>query len=85
MPPSAKPKGFSLGDMALENSQFATSSNNPAFFPATPFQILYYDPPLTMTPVQSGGLLVTGSNTFNVPTGTFFYVPLQTLMTRCLL
>jgi hypothetical protein len=77
MPPTAKPKGFSLGDMALENAQFTTSGNKPAFFPATPFQILYYDPQsLISTPVEGGGLLATGSNTFHVPTGTFFYVPI---------
>jgi hypothetical protein len=78
MPPSARPFGFSLADMAGQIAQFATSFNNPAFYPTTPFQILYGDPnTITFSSVEGNGLLETGSNTFHVHAGTVFYVPIQ--------
>jgi hypothetical protein len=81
MPPSARPFGFSLSDMAAENAQFVTSQNDPHYLPTTPFQIFYFDPhTYTPSPVQEGtrtGVLITGSNNFTgVPAGTLFYVPI---------
>jgi hypothetical protein len=76
IPPSAKPLGFSLSDMALQNAQFATSGNDPRFFPTTPLQILYYDPSTLSSANVQGGLLETGSNILRVPAGSFFYVPI---------
>lgn len=72
MPPTARPHGFSLTDAAAANAQFVSSGNNPAYFPAIPFQQLYYDP----TTIGVSGSTITGSNVFHVPTGTMFYVPI---------
>lgn len=40
LPPSAHPHGWSLDRMTAALAQFSTSGNNPAYAPATPFQIL---------------------------------------------
>ena len=42
MPPSARPQGFSLTEMARLTAPFTTSSNDHVFYPVTPFQILYF-------------------------------------------
>jgi hypothetical protein len=78
MPSSARPHGFSLSDMAADDAQFVTSGNTQSF-PTTPFQILFADPPINFSPVQGNGLLETGSNSFSVPPGTMFYVPIATV------
>jgi hypothetical protein len=78
MPPSARPFGFSLRDAAGKNAQFVTSGNNPQFFPTTPFQMLFADPnTIGFSSLPGNGLLETGSNSFRVPEGTKFYVPIQ--------
>jgi hypothetical protein len=81
MPPSARPFGFSLSDMAAADAQFVTSGNSrPELLPTTPFQILYFDPnTINVSPVQGNGLLETGSKSFPVPAGTMFYVPIATV------
>jgi hypothetical protein len=59
-PPNAKPLGYSLDDMASAVANFSISGNDPAFFPKTPFQILYNNPAV--------------NNTYTVKTGTHLYV-----------
>jgi hypothetical protein len=65
LPPTASPSGYTLADMAEELAFFDTSGNNLAYYPDTPFQILYVDPAV--------------ENTFTVKTGTLFFVPLFSL------
>jgi hypothetical protein len=76
LPPTAKPHGWSLERMTAALAVFTASGNNLAFYPDTPFQILY-----ARTIVSSGnppgGLTFTGSNTFMVRPGTKFFVPMQ--------
>ena len=61
LPPSAKVYGYSLDAMASAVANFSISGNDPAFYPNTPFQILYDQSP-------------AGNNTFKVRPGTFCYV-----------
>jgi hypothetical protein len=58
MPPEATPLGWSLDDMAAAVANFSISGNDPAFFPDTPFQIIYRHP----------------GNSFNVEPGSYFYI-----------
>jgi hypothetical protein len=65
LPPGANSHGYSIDDMALEVANFSLSGNNLAYYPDTPFQILY----------RQGNLQdPTGSNTFHVEPGTPFYL-----------
>ena len=59
LPASATPSDFSLDDMAAELALFSSSGNDLARYPDTPFQILY----------------ISDTNTFTVPAGTRFFVP----------
>jgi len=61
LPPNAKVLGYSLDQMASVVANFSISGNDPAYYPHTPFQILYD---------QSSA----GNNTFKVKQGTFVYV-----------
>lgn len=75
LPASARPKGFSRSDMTKELGLFSLSGNNPAFFPDTPFQVLYGDPAtITFTP-EGSGVVESGSNTFAVRPGTLSFLP----------
>jgi hypothetical protein len=47
MPASAQPLGYSRADMTGLLALFTTSGNNQVYYPDTPFQILYTDPPRT--------------------------------------
>jgi len=83
VPASAKPANYSLEDMAKLLALFDTSFNDPAYYPKTPFQILYGNPKITTVtpktcpqPPGGTGILVTGGNTFVVKPGTQFFVPL---------
>jgi len=82
MPANANPHGYSLDDMTLKLALFQTSGNQPQYYPQTPFQILYTDPnkPPTVSdlacPDLGQGILVTNHNSFVVPFGTPFFVPL---------
>ena len=60
LPPAAKPHGWTLDDMADAVAIFSISGNDPAFYPDTPFQIIYRRP----------------GNTYTVEPGTFFMSPL---------
>jgi len=60
MPPTARPMGYSLDDMASAVANFSASGNNLAYYPNTPFQIIYNG----------------GSNTFTLKPGRFLYVKL---------
>ena len=61
LPPAARVFGYSLDNMASAVANFSISGNDPAFYPDTPFQILYDQSP-------------AGNNTFKVRPGTFCYV-----------
>ena len=81
MPPGANPQGTSLTDMAQKLALFESSGNNITYYPDTPFQILFQDPvKQTVAPVSCSsfgqGILATGGNTFVVPPGEPFFVPL---------
>ena len=81
MPATAKPHGYSLDDMTVKMAPFQTSGNNMAFYPKTPFQILYmaaFNPPVSFScPDNKGvGILFQGTNSFMVTSGTPFFVPL---------
>jgi hypothetical protein len=58
LPPTATPHGWSIDDMAAAVANFSISGNNLAYYPETPFQIIYRHP----------------GNAFTVPPGTFLYV-----------
>jgi hypothetical protein len=75
LPRTARPEGWSIRQMAAAVATFDASGNNPADYPHTPFQILYYDPATNQCPVVNGGLDCTGSNSFTVPAGKYLYVP----------
>ena len=62
LPPNAEPHDYSLTDMTRAVARFNDSGNNLAYYPDTPFQILYVNRPNH-----------TGS--FTVKPGTTFYVP----------
>jgi hypothetical protein len=65
LPPGAESHGYSIDEMALEVANFSLSGNDLAYYPDTPFQILY----------RQGSLQdPTGSNTFHVTPGTPFYL-----------
>jgi hypothetical protein len=66
LPATARPKGYSLAAMAAATAAFNTGPRTPDTLPDTPFQILYGPPSAQST------------NTFDVKTGTMFYVPLTT-------
>ncbi|MBS1830602.1 MAG: hypothetical protein JST93_35205 [Acidobacteria bacterium] len=85
MPATAKPHGYSLDDMTLKMALFQTSGNAPAYYPQTPFQVLYMNfaagPPAMSEiscPAPNGGTgaLFSGANSFVVRPGTPFFVPL---------
>ncbi|MCW5554276.1 MAG: hypothetical protein KIS67_19220 [Verrucomicrobiae bacterium] len=58
LPPQATPKGYSLDDMAAAVANFSITGNDPAYYPDTPFQIIYNRP----------------GRTFSVKPGTFLYL-----------
>ena len=58
LPANATPLGYSLDDMASLVANFSISGNDPAYYPDTPFQIIYRRP----------------GNTFTVKPGTFLYL-----------
>jgi hypothetical protein len=65
LPGTAKPRGFSLSDMARATAFFNTGDHSLATYPDTPFQILYVP--------QGGG---PQPYTFEVNPGTMLYVPI---------
>jgi hypothetical protein len=58
LPPTATPLGWSIDDMGAAIANFSASGNDPAYYPDTPFQIIYRHP----------------GNGFTVKPGTFFFV-----------
>lgn len=72
-PPNADPAGYSLERMAAEHALFVSSGNDPAFYPQTPFQVLFASSQHAAP--EGDGLVVTGDNTFTVDKGTRFYLP----------
>jgi hypothetical protein len=75
LPARARPHGYSLADMTRELALFTTSGNDPAYYPDTPFQILYveqFNPPQE----DGDGLLFTGTGTFTARPGTMYFVPI---------
>ena len=75
LPVPARPQGYSLSAMTGATAQFSTSSNNPAFYPQTPFQVLYADPSTFGFNPDGCGLVLTGTNTLTVAPGKTFFVP----------
>ncbi len=65
LPPEARPLGYSIDDMASAVAIFSITGNDPAYYPDTPFQIIYRKGPLQDP---------TGANTFVVKPGTFLYL-----------
>jgi hypothetical protein len=63
-PAQAHPRGTSIDDMTTALAKFQDTGNNLSFYPNTRFQILF---------VQDFN---TGTGTFTVRPGTFFFVPL---------
>jgi hypothetical protein len=77
LPPAAKPFGWSLERMTRALAVFTASGNNPAFYPDTPFQVLYVrDGAFQFEELPPDGLRITGSSTFTVRPGTKFFVPM---------
>ena len=82
LPANATPHGYSLADMTQAVAQFTTSGNKLAYYPNTPFQILYFDASrgtggytvVNGTDLFTGTTSFTGSNA--VPAGTTFFVPI---------
>jgi len=66
LPGLAKPRGYSLSDMAKASAFFNTASQDLTFYPDTPFQILYIPP----------GTPAKASPSFEVRPGTMLYVPI---------
>jgi hypothetical protein len=60
LPPTATPREWTVDDMAAAVANFSISGNDPAYYPDTPFQIIYRHP----------------GNAFTVSPGTYFYVKL---------
>jgi hypothetical protein len=77
MPATAKPHGYSLNDMASKAAVFISAGSDPAHLPQTPFAILY-SASFDFAP-DGDGLSVTGTNSFSVPHGTPFYVPIVSI------
>lgn len=77
LPPGARPHGVSLADMAKALALFSTSGNDPARYPSTPLQVLYYDPHTLVPSTDGCGSVSTGTNVFVVKSGTTFFVPVE--------
>lgn len=93
LPPWATPYGYSRADMTRLLAQFTTSGNDPAYYPTTPFQILYTDSTLVEAhlvtrhgepcdaPGPGCGLLFTQggpyANSFHVGPRKSFFVPVD--------
>jgi hypothetical protein len=75
LPSTAHPFGWSLSRMTGALAFFTISGNDPAYYPDTPFQVLYYDPSTRHDETAGGGLHIMGSNTFTVRPDTLFFVP----------
>ncbi len=76
LPPTARPHGYTLADLAADVALFTTSFNDPQFYPDTPFQVLFADPSTISYNVVGSALVESGSNTITVRPGTPFYLPL---------
>lgn len=63
-PAQANPRGTSIDDITSALAKFQDTGNNLSFYPNTPFQILF---------VQDFN---TGTGTFTVRPGTFFFIPI---------
>lgn len=77
LPPSARPHGYTLTDMARALALFTTGGNDPDFYPDTPFQVLFADE--FNVDVVDNKLEVSGSNTITVPAGTSLYMPITNI------
>ena len=58
LPPTARPHGWTIDRMAAAVANFSISGNDPAYYPDTPFQIIYRHP----------------GNAFTLKPGTFLFV-----------
>jgi hypothetical protein len=77
VPPKSPIHGYTLTDMASELALFDTSGNDLSYLPTLPFQTIYLDPStVNVTNLSDGGQLITAGNSFTVPHGTEFFVPI---------
>jgi hypothetical protein len=76
LPPNAQPIGWNLERMTGALALFTASGNSPAYYPDTPFQILYVKDGAFQVKPLGDGLRITGSSTFTVRPGTKFFVPM---------
>jgi hypothetical protein len=67
LPAQAHPRGTTIDDITLALAKFQDTGNNLIYYPDTRFQILF---------VQD---FSTGTGTFTVKPGTFFFVPLLSI------
>jgi hypothetical protein len=72
LPPSARPQGQSLDDLARAVAQFTTSGNDPAYAPNTPLHVLFADPSTVAFTNDGCGIDETGSNAFTDAPGATF-------------
>jgi hypothetical protein len=75
LPSTAQPFGWSLSRMTGALAFFTISGNDPAYYPDTPFQVLYLAQGTGTSEMVDGGLHITGSSTFTVRPNTSFFVP----------
>ena len=75
LPAQAHPAGYTLREMTRALALFTTSGNQPAYYPDTPFQILFMAPDTTQIEPDGTGFAQSGTNAFTVKAGTRFYVP----------
>lgn len=76
LPPTARPHGTSLADMAKATGPFTFSGNDPSLLPSTPFQVLYADPSSFTNTNVGCGVVNSGTNSFTVRPGTLSYAPI---------
>ncbi len=87
LPPDAQPLGYSLRDMARKGAAFVAHANDLDYYPHTRLQILYsneFEPVFEPTGCEEPftppcGVTFVGGNSFTVPQGTQFYVPVQSV------
>src|SRR5262249_4380991 len=81
LPPGAKLRGVRLTEAATPVAPFTAALNSGLgvqleYLEPLPFQVLYVDPETIRFEFADGGITGVGSNSFTVPTGASFFVPI---------
>jgi hypothetical protein len=76
LPAAARPHGATLSDLTGAVALFTTSGNDQAYYPNTPFQVLYADPSTSTFTPDGCGFQGRGTNTLTVDAGATSYVPI---------